>query len=125
MFTRSSTSFMAKVFSLILLAGSCYSQSNLNEPAAASSVSVTILSSNLANTSTIGEWGFSALVEVDGQCILFDAGFHPDTVIRNAKALNVDLSCVTDVVLSHFHADHNGGLLPLLIYQKFYVMSII
>ena len=80
----------------------------------AESVAVTILSSNLANGSTVGEWGFSALVEVDGRCVLFDAGRHPDTVLRNAEALNVDLSCVTDVVLSHFHSDHNTGLIPIL-----------
>ena len=79
----------------------------------ANSVAVTILSSNLASGSTVGEWGFSALVEVDGRCILFDAGRHPDTVLRNAEALGVELSCVTDVVLSHFHFDHTTGLIPL------------
>ncbi len=46
--------------------------------------------------------------------MLFDAGRNPDTVIRNAEALDIDLSCVSDVVLSHFHFDHNTGLLPLL-----------
>ncbi len=81
---------------------------------AAEKVVVTILSSNLANGGTVGEWGFSALVEVDGRCILFDAGRYPDTVLRNAKVLGVDLSCATDVVLSHFHFDHTTGLLPLL-----------
>ncbi|MDH3640644.1 MAG: MBL fold metallo-hydrolase [Gammaproteobacteria bacterium] len=80
----------------------------------ADSVTVTILSSNLADGATVGEWGFSALVEVDGRCVLFDAGRHPDTVLRNADALQVDLSCVTEVVLSHFHFDHTGGMLPLL-----------
>lgn len=75
---------------------------------------VTILSSNLANGATVGEWGLSALVEVDGHCILFDAGRHEDTVIRNAEALNVDLSCVTDLVFSHFHFDHTAGLIPLI-----------
>ena len=54
------------------------------------------------------------MVEVDGQCVLFDTGRNPNTVIRNARALDVDLSCVTDVVLSHFHFDHTTGLLPLL-----------
>jgi hypothetical protein len=34
-------------------------------PQAAEAVEVTILSSNLANGSAIGEWGFSALAEVD------------------------------------------------------------
>jgi 7,8-dihydropterin-6-yl-methyl-4-(beta-D-ribofuranosyl)aminobenzene 5'-phosphate synthase len=80
----------------------------------ADSVTVTILSSNLADGATIGEWGFSALAEVDGRCVLFDAGRYPDTVIRNAGTLKVDLSCVTDVVLSHFHFDHTTGLAPLL-----------
>jgi 7,8-dihydropterin-6-yl-methyl-4-(beta-D-ribofuranosyl)aminobenzene 5'-phosphate synthase len=80
----------------------------------AEAVSVTILSSNLANGATVGEWGLSALVEADGQCVLFDAGRYPDTVLRNAEALSVDLSCVTDVVLSHFHFDHTTGLLPIL-----------
>jgi len=82
--------------------------------AVASEVKVTVLSSNLANGATVGEWGLSAFVEVDGNCILFDAGRYPDTVIKNAAVLNVDLSCVTDVVLSHFHFDHTTGLLPLL-----------
>lgn len=75
---------------------------------------VTILSSNLANGATVGEWGLSALVEVDDKCILFDAGRYPDTVIRNIAVLQVDLSCVSDVVLSHFHFDHTTGLLPLI-----------
>ena len=80
----------------------------------ANDVEVTILSSNLANGAAVGEWGLSELVEVDGHCILFDAGRYPDTVIRNAAVLNVDLSCITDVVLSHFHFDHTTGLIPLI-----------
>jgi len=80
----------------------------------AKAVEVTILSSNLANGATVGEWGFSALVKADDNCILFDAGRYPDTVLRNARVLDTDLSCVTDVVLSHFHFDHTTGLLPLI-----------
>lgn len=83
-------------------------------PNEASNVTVTILSSNLANGGTVGEWGLSAFVQADGQCVLFDAGRYPDTVLRNAEVLGLDLSCVTDVVLSHFHSDHNTGLVPLL-----------
>jgi 7,8-dihydropterin-6-yl-methyl-4-(beta-D-ribofuranosyl)aminobenzene 5'-phosphate synthase len=80
----------------------------------AEDVTVTILSSNLASGATVGEWGLSAFIQADGHCVLFDAGRYPDTVLRNAAALKVDLSCVTDVVLSHFHFDHNTGLIPLL-----------
>jgi 7,8-dihydropterin-6-yl-methyl-4-(beta-D-ribofuranosyl)aminobenzene 5'-phosphate synthase len=73
---------------------------------------VTVLSTMLADRG-IGEWGYSALVEVDGRKILFDTGANPDTVLQNAKALGIDLSDVEDVVLSHNHGDHTGGLLAL------------
>lgn len=99
---------------LILVATAGEVNSAPSGPTAADDVSVTILSSNLADGATVGEWGFSALVEVDGRCVLFDTGRHPDTVLRNARALGIDLSCVSDVVLSHFHFDHTTGLVPLL-----------
>lgn len=73
---------------------------------------ITVLSTMLAERGK-GEWGYAALVEVDGRRILFDTGNGPETVLSNARALNVDLSTVTDVVLSHNHADHTGGLLAL------------
>jgi len=98
----------------VLVTGTCNAATSENDSRKAESVVVTILSSNLANWGTVGEWGFSALIEVDGRCILFDTGNYPDTVLRNAKSLEIDLSCVTDIVLSHFHSDHNGGLIPLL-----------
>ncbi len=102
------------LFSICLVLSSALSNADAHSPVTAESVTVTILSSNLADGATIGEWGFSAFVQVDGKCILFDAGNYPDTVLHNAAVLDVDLSCVTDVVLSHFHADHTTGLLPLL-----------
>ncbi len=76
------------------------------------SLKVTILSTMLADPG-IGEWGFSALVEADGHRILFDTGNRPGTVLQNARELGIDLSTVTDVVLSHHHGDHTGGLLSL------------
>jgi 7,8-dihydropterin-6-yl-methyl-4-(beta-D-ribofuranosyl)aminobenzene 5'-phosphate synthase len=77
------------------------------------SVRVTILSTMLADTKGIGEWGFAALVEADGRRLLFDTGARPETVLANARELGVDLANVTDVVLSHHHGDHTGGLLAL------------
>ena len=74
---------------------------------------VKILSTMLADDDGFGEWGFSALVTVDGYPILFDTGAHPDTVLRNAKLLNVDLSGAADVILSHNHLDHTAGLMTL------------
>ena len=73
---------------------------------------VTVLSTMLAD-SGIGEWGYSALVEVDGKKFLFDTGANPDTVLKNAEALGIDLSDVEDVVVSHHHNDHTGGLVAL------------
>jgi 7,8-dihydropterin-6-yl-methyl-4-(beta-D-ribofuranosyl)aminobenzene 5'-phosphate synthase len=77
------------------------------------SLRVQVLSTMLTSDIGIGEWGFSALVEVDGRRILFDTGARPDTVLTNAKELGVDLSNITDVILSHNHADHTGGLMTL------------
>ena len=77
------------------------------------SLRVEVLSTMLTSDDGIGEWGFSAVVDVDGHRILFDTGDRPDTVLNNAKELHVDLANITDVVLSHNHHDHTGGLMAL------------
>ena len=61
----------------------------------------------------VGEWGFAALLEVDGQRLLIDTGERPETVLRNASELGIDLSDVSDLVLTHNHSDHTAGLLSL------------
>jgi 7,8-dihydropterin-6-yl-methyl-4-(beta-D-ribofuranosyl)aminobenzene 5'-phosphate synthase len=78
-------------------------------------VNVTILSTMLAGDRGrgIGEWGFAAILEVDGRRLLIDTGERPETVRQNADELGVDLSTVSDVVLTHNHGDHVGGLLAL------------
>ena len=76
------------------------------------SVDVKILSTMLADEG-FGEWGFAALVTVDGRRILFDTGANEDTVQRNLKALELDLADVDTVILSHNHWDHVTGLMPL------------
>lgn len=74
---------------------------------------ITVLSTMLVGDSAgIGEWGFSALVEADGHRILLDTGSHPDTVLQNARDLNIDLSDVKEVILTHNHWDHVHGLRP-------------
>ena len=85
----------------------------LAQPAKA--VKVTVLSTMLGGDPNggIGEWGFAALVEVDGRRLLVDTGARPETVLKNAAELKVDLSDVTDVVLTHNHLDHTGGLVTL------------
>jgi 7,8-dihydropterin-6-yl-methyl-4-(beta-D-ribofuranosyl)aminobenzene 5'-phosphate synthase len=73
---------------------------------------VVILSTNIAQEG-IGEWGFAALIEADGHRILFDTGARPDTVIKNAREMKINLTDIRDLVLSHSHADHTGGIMTL------------
>src|ERR1700735_4360182 len=61
----------------------------------------------------IGEWGFSALVEADGHRILVDTGLRPETVLQTAREMRIDLSDVQEVILTHNHGDHVGGLMTL------------
>src|SRR4051812_37518996 len=64
-------------------------------PRRVGSARVWILSTMLADMKGVGEWGFSALVEADGRRLLFDTGSRPETVLRNAHDLGLDLSGVT------------------------------
>ena len=84
----------------------------LESEARARSARIVVLSTMLADAG-IGEWGFAALVEVDGKRLLFDTGARPETVLQNARELRVDLASVRDVILSHGHSDHTGGLMTL------------
>ena len=81
-------------------------------PAQVHALKVTILSTMLAD-SGIGEWGFSALVEVGDHRVLVDTGARPQTVLQNARELGVDLASVQEVILTHNHDDHVGGLMTL------------
>jgi 7,8-dihydropterin-6-yl-methyl-4-(beta-D-ribofuranosyl)aminobenzene 5'-phosphate synthase len=77
---------------------------------------ITILCENSVGpiNGTLGEHGFSALIEPSqGEPFLFDTG-QGLTLLHNARRMNRDLSKVNRVVLSHGHYDHCGGLLPLL-----------
>jgi len=60
------------------------------------------------------DWGYSALVEINGKRILFDSGDDPVILANNVKAKGVDLAKLDFVVLSHRHSDHVGGFSYLL-----------
>ncbi|MDR3575063.1 MAG: MBL fold metallo-hydrolase [Anaerolineaceae bacterium] len=66
------------------------------------------------NVSMKKDWGFSALIEMNGKRILFDAGDNPDIIAQNVKAAAVDLTRLDFAVISHRHGDHMGGLTYLL-----------
>lgn len=76
---------------------------------------ITILCDNSVGpiAGTIGEHGFSALVEWDGGSLLFDTGSGKG-LLPNAQRMNRDLRRVGTVAISHGHHDHTGGLWGLL-----------
>ncbi len=67
------------------------------------------------------DWALNVVVvRSGGQTILIDAGlgFDPDLhlpragqLVKRLEAAGIDLASVTDVVLTHMHMDHVGGLL--------------
>lgn len=79
------------------------------------STRITILCENSVGpiSGTLGEHGFSALIEHDGDTLLWDTG-QGFTLLHNAQRMNKNLHQVGQVALSHGHYDHSGGLLPLL-----------
>ena len=66
------------------------------------------------------EWALNVVVvRSGGRTILIDAGLgaeYPDLpragqLVQRLEAAGIDLASVTDVVLTHMHMDHIGGLL--------------
>jgi len=77
--------------------------------------SITILFDNVAYDRRLRSgWGFSALVEYGGETVLFDTGADGRTLLANMRTLGVDPAGVRQVVLSHAHTDHTGGLIDFL-----------
>lgn len=107
------TAFVIAI-ALLIVPSTAGAQSNSR--ARVTNMKVTVLSTMLVGeggANGIGEWGFAALLEADGRKILIDTGARPETVLKNVAEMRVDLSGVTEVVLTHNHADHTGGLLAL------------
>ena len=59
------------------------------------------------------EHGLCVYIQTRRHTLLMDTG-QTDLLLRNAAALQVDLSAVDTVILSHGHYDHTGGVMPLV-----------
>jgi 7,8-dihydropterin-6-yl-methyl-4-(beta-D-ribofuranosyl)aminobenzene 5'-phosphate synthase len=75
---------------------------------------VTVLMDNhaLIDRYFLAEPALSILLEADGKKILFDTGYS-GAFLSNADRMGVSLLDLTDVILSHGHSDHSGGLVHL------------
>ncbi len=80
------------------------------------STDVTIIVDNKADDGLAGEHGFSLWIETQGKRILFDTGQGP-ALETNVQTLGLDLSTTDELVLSHGHYDHTGGV-PQVITQS-------
>ena len=75
---------------------------------------ITVLCENtVPSPGLLGEHGFAAYVETPDAHILFDTG-QGFGLIQNSIRLQKDLRKVKQIVLSHGHFDHTGGLLAFL-----------
>ena len=76
---------------------------------------LTILSDNQAldDRHLIAEPGWSIYIQEGGKNILFDLGYS-DAFMQNAGKLDINLLDLDYIVLSHGHADHTWGLIPLI-----------
>lgn len=78
-------------------------------------VKFTILYDNyLHKEGTKTDWGFSCFVQGTEKTILFDTGTQPNILMHNVKEMNVDLKKVEQIIISHDHGDHTGGLFEVL-----------
>lgn len=75
---------------------------------------ITILAENYAYKTAHSEWGFSSLIEIDQKKFLFDVGLSGTCLLDNAKELELSISQIDGVILSHGHYDHTDGLEPVL-----------
>ncbi len=57
----------------------------------------------------LGEPAVCYYIEIDGYRILFDTGYS-DILLSNAMKMDIQLSELTHIVLSHGHNDHTNGL---------------
>ncbi len=70
---------------------------------------IRIVVDNNAAEGFVAEHGFSLWIEAGDRKILFDTG-NREALLPNCRKLGLSFSALTDLVLSHGHYDHSGGV---------------
>ncbi len=70
---------------------------------------IIVLTDNIGNELTPGEWGLSFYIEYGEKKVLLDAG-KSGLFAENAQRLGLSLENVDYAVLSHAHYDHADGM---------------
>lgn len=78
---------------------------------------IRIVVDNRAAEGFVAEHGFSLWIESGERTILFDTG-NRDALSINLEKLGLDLTRLSDLVLSHGHYDHAGGVETVLAIQS-------
>ena len=75
-----------------------------------SNCKITVLVNDLAGKrGLLGEHGIAFWIEFNNRKILFDTG-QGKVLFHNAIKLGISIEKAEDIVLSHGHYDHTGGL---------------
>lgn len=73
-----------------------------------------IVYDNIAKPGFESGWGFSCLIELERETILFDTGWDGNILLSNMSKFGVEPESIDKIVLSHAHWDHIGGLTHVL-----------
>lgn len=73
-----------------------------------------VYDNNQMHNSLQTDWGFSCLIEIGENKILFDSGENGKILLDNMSKLGINPNSINIVFLSHFHHDHTGGLKEFL-----------
>ena len=85
-----------------------------NAPCAPPELEIRIIYDNTSISPDFApDWGFAALITHRGRHILFDAGRKAELFMENFKKLRIDPKSLSQALISHVHADHNGGVANL------------
>ena len=76
-------------------------------------IQISVIVENLAQPPFVAELGLALLIRCNEHRMLFDTGAG-NALLPNAALMNVALKSIRDVVLSHGHKDHTGGLAGLM-----------